>query len=129
MILELSYINYQGDMEKDKITVAGKSLHSLLCARNDASKVSYLYDGTNIKQNQNTSDLKIKESSQIASITCETQNGTNMTTNLQQNNISHTSQNSLLLNNGMVHSNNAGTIFPDMNFLSRMYNNHNGFDI
>ena len=83
MILELSYINYQGDMEKDKITVAGKSLHSLLCARNDASKVSYLYDGTNIKQNQNTSDLKIKESSQIASITCETQNGTNMTTNLR----------------------------------------------
>ena len=116
MILEISYINQQGDMEKDKITVTGKSLHSLLCARNGASKVSYLYDGTNIKQNQNLSDLNINESSQMVSITCETQNGTNMTPNLQQNNISHISQNSLLLNNGMVHSNNAGTIFPDMNF-------------
>ena len=91
--------------------------------------MSYLYDGTNIKQNQNSSDLKINESSQMASITCETQNGTNMTPNLHQYNISHISQNSLLLNNGMVHSNNAGTIFPDMNFWSRMYNNTNEFDI
>ena len=103
-------------MEGEKIPVTGKSLHSLLCARNGTSEVSYLYDGTNIKQNENISDLKINKSSQMASMTCKIQYGTNMTTNLQQNNISHISQNSLLQNSGILHSNNAGTLFPDMNF-------------
>ena len=39
MILQISYINHQGDMKEEKIAVAGKSMHSLLCARNGALKM------------------------------------------------------------------------------------------
>ena len=49
MILQIFYINQQGDMEEE-IAVTGKCLHSLLCAMNGASKISFLYDGTNINQ-------------------------------------------------------------------------------
>ena len=56
MILEISYVNHQGDVEIDKISVTGKSLHSILCARNGATKISYLYDGTNRKTSECDND-------------------------------------------------------------------------
>ena len=58
MILEVSYVNQQGDLENEKIAVTGKSIHSLLCARNGATKLSYLYDGTHIKHSENVTHLK-----------------------------------------------------------------------
>ena len=33
MILEISYVNHQGDVETNKISVTDKSLHSLFCAQ------------------------------------------------------------------------------------------------
>ena len=66
-------------METEKITVMGKCIHSLLCARNDASTVSHLYDGTNIKQNENTSEFKDTETSQMMTMTSETQHLNNTT--------------------------------------------------
>ena len=54
MILEISYINQEGDIEKNKVAVTGKSLHSLLCARNGASKLSFLFDGSNSNTNRST---------------------------------------------------------------------------
>ena len=58
MILEVSYVNQKGYLENEKIAVTRKSIHSLLCARNGATKLSYLYDGTHIKHSENVTHLK-----------------------------------------------------------------------
>ena len=34
MIFQISYVNHQGDVKSEKISVTGKTLHSILCARN-----------------------------------------------------------------------------------------------
>ena len=73
MILEVSYINQQGDMELDNIAVTRKSTHALLCVRNGATKVSYLYDGTQIKHSENRTDLNENETLESTLRNCESQ--------------------------------------------------------
>ena len=91
-------------------------LHSLLCARNGATRVSFLYDGTNIEQNENHISLIENEYSQSTILNCETQYQPNTMITPIHNNVAHIPPNSFIQNNGMMQSNTSNSLFPNMDF-------------
>ena len=126
MILELSYVNQQGDLENDKIAVTGKSIHSLLCARNGATKFSFLYDGTHIKHGENVTHLNEQDKSKSNSRKCDSQFEPR---SFDHKTVFNIAPNNLIASHGMTQNPTSNPFFPDMNFFSRLYNNHSDCDI
>ena len=126
MIFEISYVNHQGDIETNKISVTGKTLHSVLCARNGATKLSYLYDGTNRKIVESDNELcgygTVQQGATQENVFPQTDHQNHSIMNFNENNVMNFSQHNIVQTNVMTPSNIQNQFFPDMNFFTRMYN-------
>ena len=124
MIFQISYVNQQGDVETEKIAVTGKTLHSVLCARNGATKMSYLYDGTNRRISESDNEYTTNEIQQgtIQGNSFSQIDNQNNSLDMNQTNVMQFSQNNIVQTNIMTPTNIQNHFFPDMNLFTRMYN-------
>ena len=115
MILEISYINQQGNVESEKVSVTGKSIHSLLCARNGATKLSFLYDGINVKRSESRNEQSDNGTSQQHTIS-QSHNLNDSRIDLIQNNVMHFLQ--IILFKTIICYNQTQINFPRYDFFS-----------
>ena len=118
VIFEYSYITKLGNIDKNRVFISGKALHSMLVAYNLKKGPFFVYDQTSYKNNMEISQHNHLMFSGDTDIFPQSMNN-----NMSQNNLHN--YNVMVGNAFPINSRFNGSVMNNMNFP--MYNAHNAF--